>query len=222
MGLPLSPNSAPKRLPPFSLRDLGLADYEHVYRLQRDLVGQRKRGEIEDSLIFVEHPDVYTYGRKIKNPLLPAGVPSFAVERGGEITYHNPGQLVSYPVLALEEGERDLHLHLRRLEETMIDVLKDFGIYGERRAGKTGVWIVGKEKKIASIGVAVSNWVTYHGSALNVRNDLSGFLLVNPCGFNGEVMTSMEAELGKSVSMELVKNSYFNHFCRHFRRAALV
>lgn len=219
----LNPVSTPELTTPvFSVRDLGLADYEHVYRLQLDLVAQRKRGEIDDLLIYVEHPAVYTYGRKIKNPFLPADVPSFAVERGGEITYHNPGQLVAYPILALVDKERDLHAYLRTLEEVIIDTLRDFGLSGERRPGATGVWIVGKQKKIASIGVAVSSWVSYHGIALNVCNDLSGFLRVNPCGFNGEVMTSLEQELGHAPALIQVKNSFTRHFCRRFHRGLLV
>jgi lipoate-protein ligase B len=204
----------------FSVEDLGLAEYGEVYRRQRELVEGRKSGSVDrDVLIFVEHPAVYTYGRKIKKPALPADVPSFAVERGGEITYHNPGQLVAYPILALKEDERDLHLHLRRLESTLMDVLLDCGLHGERRPGATGVWLVGQEKKIASIGIAVSSWITYHGIALNVDNDLSGFLRVSPCGFAGEVMTSMRAELGPDCPpMAKVKASFVKHFATRFER----
>lgn len=186
----------------FELVDAGVTDYVPMYETQKDLVDRRRSGRANfDHLIFVEHPEVYTYGRKSQAPFaeLAPHLPQYAVERGGEVTYHNVGQLVCYPILLLQEKERDLHLHLRRLESTLIDVLKDFGLEGERRSGATGVWISGKQKKIASIGVAVSGWVTYHGSALNVANDLKGFSRINPCGFSSEVMTSMEVEMGGSL-----------------------
>jgi len=208
----------------FNLTDAQIADYDAVYELQRDLVERRKKNlDFYDHLIFVEHPDVYTYGRKSPLPDTMTGAKQVAVERGGEATFHNVGQLVSYPILKLEESERDLHLHLRRLEACLIDVLADFGLEGERRAGATGVWIRGKQKKIASIGVAVSGWVTYHGSALNVSNDLRGFARINPCGFSSDVMTSMDAELGdRCPSMGEVKESFLRHFSVRFERLLVL
>lgn len=207
-------------LPGFHLIDIGLSDYDAVYSLQLDLVAKKRKAKTpHDYLIMVEHPDVYTYGRKskVKAPMDFSNV--FFVERGGEVTYHNPGQLVCYPVLFLKESERDLHLHLRRLEWTIIDVLLDFGIEAERRDGATGVWLIGEEKKIASIGVAVSGWVTYHGCALNIDNELSGFQRINPCGFSSKVMTSMREQLGEACpSVSEVKSAFLEHFAENFRR----
>jgi lipoate-protein ligase B len=229
----LSPSSVPSPVPTafsevpllLSVRDLGVADYETVYRQQRDWVERKKRRELaEDVLVLVEHPEVYTYGRKSKQPLLPAGIPSFSVERGGEVTYHNPGQLVAYPILELPPHERDLHRYLRKLEEVLIGTLRDFGLSAERRPGATGVWLADREKKIASIGVAVSSWVTYHGVALNVNNELSGFCRVSPCGFSGEVMTSLAAELGTAScpSMGQVKAAFLRNFESCFERKSEI
>jgi len=210
----------------FVLLDAGITDYGVMYETQKELVDRRRSGRASfDHLIFVEHPEVYTYGRKSHAPFAEVAphLPQFAVERGGEVTYHNVGQLVCYPILQLKEKERDVHLHLRRLESTLVDVLKDFGLIGERRAGATGVWIHGKQKKIASIGVAVSGWVSYHGSALNVDNDLKGFSRISPCGYPSDVMTSMEAELGGNApSMSEVKESFLQHFSRHFGRFLVI
>lgn len=207
----------------FLLDDLGVRDYDEVYHQQQELVTRLKHSESLDRLLFVEHPDVYTLGRRSSQQETDQAFPTVSVERGGQITYHNPGQLVSYPILKLQEKERDLHKYLRRLEQVLIDLLEDFGLPAERRPGATGVWIVGKEKKIASIGVAVSSWVTYHGTALNVHNDLSGFAKIRPCGFPSEVMTSMAVELRDACpTMEQAKEAYLRHFCRVFRRNLVI
>ncbi len=205
----------------FLLTDLGVEDYDQVYRKQLALVDKLKKSkESFDSLLFVEHPDIYTLGRRSSAQETDRAFPTVSVERGGQVTYHNPGQLVSYPILKLEEGERDLHKYLRRLEEVLMRVLFDFGLSGERRPGATGVWIQGREKKIASIGVAVSSWVTYHGTALNVMNDLTGFAKIRPCGFPSEVMTSMAVELrDRCPNLTEVKESYLFHFSRIFQRS---
>lgn len=199
--------------------DLGLMDYQTAYEKQLELVRNIKAGVISDTLVLVEHLDVYTYGRKSKEPI-PAHLPNvIAVERGGEATFHNPGQLVAYPILSLQEGERDVHSYLRRLEDLAIAVLERFGVKGERRSGATGVWIQGKQKKIASIGVAFSSWVSYHGIALNVENDLSGFQNINPCGFDASVMTSIKAELLISGSLfQKVRDVFVEEFPKYFRR----
>jgi lipoyl(octanoyl) transferase len=208
----------------FLLEDLGVRDYDEVYQHQLETVARLKLAHLSlDRLIFVEHPDVYTLGRRSSQAETDQAFPTVSVERGGQITYHNPGQLVSYPILKLQDNERDLHKYLRRLEQVLIDVLNDFGVSGERRPGATGVWIEGKEKKIASIGVAVTSWVTYHGTALNVCNDLSGFAKIRPCGFPSEVMTSMAVELRDACpTMDEVKESYLRHFCRTFQRTLVV
>ncbi len=207
----------------FLLEDLGLRDYEQAYQEQQQLVARLKHSDSLDRLLFVEHPEVYTLGRRSSQQETDTVFPVVSVERGGQVTYHNPGQLVSYPILKLQENERDLHKYLRRLEQVLIDLLLDFGLRAERRPGATGVWIEGKEKKIASIGVAVSSWVTYHGTALNVCNDLSGFAKIRPCGFPSDVMTSMAVELSLTCpTMEQVKEAYLAHFCRVFRRSLVI
>lgn len=199
--------------------DLGLRDYGEVYGFQKKLVQEKKADKAStDYLLFVEHPDVYTFGRRSaeeKNEALPQ---AFEVERGGQATYHNPGQLVGYPILTLEPGERDLHKYLRSLEQVIIDTISDFGVLGESEAGATGVWIQGQKRKIASIGVAVSSWVTYHGIALNVKNELLGFAKINPCGFSSDVMTSLQKELGQAPEMNEVKSSFQKHFLQAFSR----
>ncbi len=204
----------------FEIDDRGVNDYNETYYTQLDVINKKKKSDYyPDRLILVEHPDVYTFGRKSKNSIPWNLKNAFAIERGGEATFHNPGQLVCYPLLTLREGEKDVHLHLRRLEETIISVLKEFGSLGERRTGATGVWIVGKQKKIASIGIAISSWVTFHGVALNVNNDLSGFSKIDPCGFNANVMTSMKEELGDSCpAIEILKKSFIKHFSTQFNR----
>lgn len=204
----------------FEIDDQGVSDYNPTYYTQLDVVHQKKNnGYYPDRLILVEHPDVYTFGRKSQGTIPWNLKNAFAIERGGEATYHNPGQLVCYPLLSLKEGEKDAHLHLRRLEETIILVLKDFNVLGERRSGATGVWVVGKEKKIASIGIAISSWITFHGSALNINNDLSGFSKIDPCGFNANVMTSLKEEIGdKCPTVDVVKKSFVKHFANQFNR----
>lgn len=209
---------------PLVLIDAGLSDYESVYEMQCDLVGKKKRNrDTVDYLIFVEHPEVYTYGRKpreIQDKPEPKG---HFIERGGGVTYHNPGQLVCYPILYLREGERDPHGYLRRLELVLIDLLQDLGLKAERRHGATGVWLAGQEKKIASIGVAISNWITYHGCALNVENDLSGFQKINPCGFSPQIMTSIKEQLGQArPSMDQIKEFFLHHFSNRCKRYLLV
>jgi len=210
-----------------ALIDADVSDYSVIYEMQLELVQKKRTGQVLfDYLILVEHPHVYTVGRKARDQwervrtLLPG--PVFLVERGGEITHHCPGQLVCYPILSLQEQEQDLHRYLRELEATLIDTLREFGIRGESRREATGVWISGKEKKIASIGVAVTSWITYHGVALNVINDLSRFKAIHPCGFSSEVMTSMKEELGeKCPTMEEVKSCFLSQFSHRFQRTLL-
>jgi len=172
-------------------------------------VSARQRGAIDDTLVLVEHPDVITLGRSAKtsNVLDPGTMPVVAIERGGDVTYHGPGQLVAYPIFLLREDERDLHRFLRNLEEVVIRTVADFAISATRRVGKTGVWTADAPdgRKLASIGVAVRKWVTLHGLALNVSTDLSRFAAINPCGFDAAVMTSMARELEAAVDVAAVK-----------------
>jgi lipoate-protein ligase B len=192
------------------------ADYENIRRLQHRYVEEVARGERPPTLLIGWHDHVITVGRsgKEKNLLLgrdgwtpPAGLERprvIEVERGGDVTYHGPGQLVGYPIVSLNE-RRDLHRYLRALEEVLIRTLASIGLEGFRREGLTGVW-VGEEKsprKIASIGVAVRRWVAYHGFALNVSTDLRYFSLLNPCGLDAAVMTSVENETGRKMAIEI-------------------
>src|ERR1700761_1207731 len=163
----------------------------------------------EESVILLEHEPVYTIGRLLDKSSLRAvdhlPYPVFETNRGGQATYHGPGQLIGYPILDLRARGRDLHAYLRKLEDLLIDLLKEFGIPGTKIEGKTGVWV--QERKIASIGVGVRKWVTMHGFALNVASDLSGFLSIIPCGLSGVRMTSISKESGVEVSLETVREN---------------
>jgi len=194
-----------------NLLDLGSRDYVEVWNLQRRLLELRVKKTIPDTLVLVEHPHVFTVGKGIAGeiPATVEGVPVFRIERGGQWTYHGPGQLVGYPILDLNARHRDIHGFLRNIEETIIRALAKFGIAGER-GEQTGVWV--GRKKIASIGAAVRNWVTFHGVALNVNTDLNYFLMITPCGFLGSTMTSMKALLGREMDFGLVKNEVHRSF----------
>lgn len=184
--------------------------YREAYDRQLDWVAARQRGERSDALLLVEHGHVITVGRRqgaLANLLAPGEVEVVEVERGGGVTYHGPGQVVAYPIVRLEEGERDLHRFLRNLEEAMIRTLDGFGIAGVRVTGQTGVWVGGGARKIASIGIACRKWVTFHGLALNVSTDLRYFARIQPCGFDSRVMTSMSAELSREVGMAEVQTA---------------
>jgi lipoate-protein ligase B len=182
--------------------DLGVMPYADALALQRDAARARLSGALDhDLLLVVQHAPVITLGRSTKagnllasHELLAArGVELFEVERGGDVTFHGPGQLVGYPIVNLERHTLDLHWYLRQLEEAMIRSLAAFGIDGAREPGKTGVWV--RDRKIASIGVHARQWVTWHGFALNVTTDLSYFDLMVPCGIPDVVMTNVEREL---------------------------
>ena len=204
------------------LLDLGIKDYAETWAYQKELVDQRVRGEIPDTLLFVEHPHVVTLGRKHANELLAStqlDIPVYEIERGGEATYHGPGQLVGYPILKLEDGNRDLHGYFRSLEQVLIDALMEMSLNPTRNEGSTGVWLEGKPmRKIASIGIAVRRWVTYHGFALNVSTDLSYFRLISPCGFDGSIMTSITSESENQATMPQVKQHVIRAFEKNFNR----
>ena len=193
------------------LVDLGRRDFAEVWDLQRQLVDGRIRDQIPDALVLVEHPPVVTLGRHRQPEAFTAAaserdVPVYEIERGGQATYHGPGQLVGYPILKLEGERRDLHRYLRDLEAVLIDALGDFGVATQRSDGATGVWTAHHPPgKLASIGIAVRRWVTYHGFALNVATDLRDFEIISPCGFKPEVMTSMTRELDRTVALDEVK-----------------
>ena len=200
------------------LYDLGFVDdYKKVWDFQRTLLSRRIEGRIPDSVIMVEHSHVLTLGRSshIDN-ILVKDLPVFEIERGGDVTYHGPGQLVVYPVVSLQDNSLGVKQYVERLESVIVDTLSRFGLDCEGSLGvMTDVWV--GESKIASIGVATSHWVTYHGFALNVNTDLSYFEKIRPCGFNSNVMTSMANELGgDSIDLEEVKKTVLSSFSRNF------
>ena len=202
-------------------RDLGRLEYSEAVELQKALVAERKRGEIPDQLLFVEHPHTITLGRNghLENLLAQeevlarAGIAFHHTDRGGDITYHGPGQIVGYPIVDLREWKRDVVAYVRAMEQVMIEALADFGIAAGPVSGMTGVWTEGK--KIAAIGVHISRWVTSHGFALNVTTDLSYFQYIVPCGLVKPV-TSMEA-LGAGAAREGVMGRLAFHFGRVFQ-----
>jgi lipoate-protein ligase B len=206
---------------PARIIDLGTRDYAEAWRVQHELLAARQRDEIPDTFVLAEHPHVLTLGRgaRRENLLASANMPIFEVERGGDVTYHGPGQLCGYPILYLREGERDVHLYLRRLEEAIIRTLAEFAIEGGRRPGLTGVWV--GLHKLASLGVAVRRWVTLHGFALNVSTDLTQFAAINPCGLEAGIMGSMTSVRGRPFEVIEVKQRVRHHFCEVFGRTIL-
>jgi lipoyl(octanoyl) transferase len=204
---------------PLQVRRLGRVSFEEAHKLQAELVSLRAAGEISDQLLFCEHEPVVTVGRSPRSEQREQlekmlDVPIFEVERGGEATWHGPGQLVAYPLRLLPHGERDLHAYLRDLEGVVIDTLADFGVVGRREEGLTGVWI--GAQKVASIGIAVRRWVTWHGLALNLSNSTSGFSGFHPCGLDANVMTRLSDHVGKSPAMEELQASLEGHFRARF------
>ncbi|MFN8587700.1 MAG: lipoyl(octanoyl) transferase LipB [Candidatus Eisenbacteria bacterium] len=181
---------------------LGATSYREGLAIQDALVHARAAGETGDWLLYPDHPPVLTAGRSTAGDSLLAdratlerlGIEVFEVSRGGDVTWHGPGQLVGYPIVALDRVGRDLHRWLRTLEEVLIRSVARWGVTGTRSDGRTGVWV--EERKLASIGVAVRRWVGYHGFALNVSPDLAGFSLIHPCGLKGVEMTSLAELLG--------------------------
>jgi lipoyl(octanoyl) transferase len=210
---------------PARLLDLGVREYGEVWALQKELLAARQREEIPDTLLFVEHPHVITLGRGThrENLLAVDDIPTFEIERGGDVTYHGPGQLVGYPIFLLRQDERDLRQYLRNLEESLIRGIAPFGVAGTRNPGWTGVWTddarSGEKRKLASIGVAVKKWVTMHGFALNVSTDLSRFTAINPCGLEANVMGSIASVTGQPIDMDAVKQRTRAAFGEIFDRA---
>jgi lipoyl(octanoyl) transferase len=209
------------------VRNLGTLDYQSALDLQRDLVEQRKRGEIPDQLLLLEHPDVITLGVRNRSDrshvlesdeaLAAQGIALFETGRGGDVTYHGPGQLVGYPIVDLKPDRCDVHRYVRDLEEVLIRAVSDFGIDAGRIEGLTGIW-VGRDK-LAAIGVRISKWVTSHGFALNVGTDLSRFGLIVPCGIADKGVTSMERVLGRPVPMAEVATTVASQFAALFDRS---
>jgi lipoyl(octanoyl) transferase len=207
--------------PPHHIRvtDLGRTAYAGAWDLQRTLFGQRHTGAAGDTLLLTEHEHVYTLGKGsdddhlLASPgeLAGAGAQTFRIDRGGDVTYHGPGQLVGYPILRLDAYYQDVHRYLRDLEEVLIRAIGEFGIDGRREAGMTGVWV--GQDKIAALGIKVSHWITMHGFALNVNTDLTYFDRIIPCGIFHKGVTSMARLTGGApLEMSLVKRSVIRCF----------
>ena len=235
-------------LQPLNIVNLGLRDYLQTYKIQKELVNERFANKIPDTLLFVEHPPVFTIGRSgsKKNILVSLGkikqegIEIHEIDRGGDITYHGPGQIVGYPIIDLKNYGKDIHCYLRMLEETLIKSLEDFGIKADRIKNMTGVWVHpvrnrspkgdrtempkaipisnGASKKIASIGIGVSKWVTYHGFALNIEPNMKHFAMINPCGL-GKGITSMKEQLnGRCPSKDKIKEKIAEIFADVFQK----
>lgn len=185
------------------VRNLGLLEYEEAWQLQKRLAAERADGKIPDTLLLVEHPPVITMGSSARPEAMLLPFPVYKVERGGDITYHGPGQLVGYPIIHLGERGLKVRNYLRLLESVLIEAVAPLGVAGERLEGFTGVWAGGK--KIASIGVAVKQQVSYHGFALNVNCDLKHFKLIYPCKLEPEQISSLSQNLGRPVAMTEVR-----------------
>jgi len=220
------------------LEDLGTKDYKEIWDYQEELfdaiiqIKRKKRKEDSEletpnHFLFVEHPHVYTLGKSgdLNNLLLnesqlkEKGIAYHKINRGGDITYHGFGQIVGYPILDLDNFFNDIHKYMRFLEETMIRVLAEYNLKGERSKGETGVWLdVGTPfaRKICALGVRSSRWVTMHGFALNVNTNLGYFDHIIPCGIKGKAVTSMEVELGRKLDIEEVKQKILKHFAEIF------
>jgi lipoyl(octanoyl) transferase len=206
------------------VRDLDVVAYDQALALQRQAVKRLQDGEGNEVLYLLEHPHVITLGRNAANGSLLASadvlrrkdVTVVETDRGGDITYHGPGQLVGYPILALEEGRRDIRRYVTDLEEVLLQTLAEFGIEGRRDPVHRGVWVEGR--KIASVGIRISRWVTSHGFALNVSTDLTYFSLIHPCGIVGCPMTTISQEKGFAIEMGIVKDIFADKFSNVFDR----
>jgi lipoyl(octanoyl) transferase len=211
------------------LQNLGVQSYKKTWDYQEELLQQKVKAKQfsstqNDYLLFVEHHPVFTLGKNGKeknllvneNFLAQKGIEYFHINRGGDITFHGPQQLVGYPILDLDNYKTDLGWYLRSLEEVIILTIKDYGLIGERSKGETGVWldasIKGKERKICALGIRCSRWITMHGFALNVNVDLNYFSLITPCGIADKTVTSIEKEVGYKVDMNDVKQKLIQHF----------
>jgi len=198
--------------------DLGLIDYKEAWDLQKSIFNLRVKGDIPDTLFLLEHPHTYTLGKVArKNNLIgnedflrKNNISVYDIDRGGDITYHGPGQIVGYPIINLEEWKKDTHKYLRALEEVIMKSCIEYGLAPCRDSKYTGVWI--GEKKIAAIGIKVSRWITMHGFAFNVNTNLNMFKGIIPCGINDKDVTSLKNELGREISIDEVKNSLLKNF----------
>ncbi|MEE8317553.1 MAG: lipoyl(octanoyl) transferase LipB [Candidatus Omnitrophota bacterium] len=192
--------------------DLGITDFLEAYRIQTDMVKEVSQGTAEDTLLLTEHRSVITIGRsgswdnilKPKEYLSSRGIEVLDIDRGGDVTYHGPGQVIAYPIFKLEKESRAIHYFLHFLEEIAMHFLGQYGLIGETRPGFRGIWI--RERKIASIGIGVKKWVTYHGLAINVNLDLTPFSFIRPCGIEGLRMTTLKDLLAYELDIDDAKH----------------
>jgi lipoate-protein ligase B len=203
---------------PYELIDLGLIDFAYARQRQKEIFLSVRDGRLGATVIFCQHYPVITLGSQAsrenllvgEKDLKDKGIQVYKIERGGDVTYHGPGQLIVWPIIDLGLFKKDIHLFLRYLEEITIDLLSDFGIRGQRQAGFTGVWV--NKRKIASIGIAIKNWISFHGLSVNIKEeDLANFKFIRPCGMDIE-MTSLERELGRQIEIGNVKTNLMQKF----------
>ena len=216
--------SSPK---PLEVRRLGRVDYSDALAMQRFLVEERRAGHVPDLLLLVEHPDVITLGVKgdggrshiaaSDETLASLGVEVIEAGRGGDVTYHGPGQIVAYPIIDLKPDRCDVHRYVRDIEEVMVRVCASYGVSAGRIAGLTGTWV--GDNKIGAIGIRISRWITSHGLAFNVGTDLSRFDLIVPCGIVGRGVTSLERETGRKLDREDVEDQLITEFACVFGRS---
>lgn len=213
-------------MPVLQVRRAGLVPYETGLALQSELVAARKADAIPDTLVLLQHPPVITLGVKVRQSrehvlatdadLQSQGIGLFETGRGGDVTYHGPGQLVGYPILDLKPDRQDAHRYVRDLEAVLMGVCGEYALAAERKPGLTGVWV--GDEKVAAIGVRLSRWVTSHGFALNVTTNLDHFGLIVPCGISDRGVTSLERLLGTAPPMDEVEAHVVRHLCRVFGR----
>ncbi len=213
---------------PLIVRKLGRVRYAEALALQERQVRARQSGEAPDTLFLLEHPPVFTLGRNARrenvlfseDALRARGFEVFEAGRGGDVTYHGPGQLVAYPILELEPERRDVHRYVRDLEEVMLRTCADYGLAADRVKGLTGAWV--GDAKIGAIGVRLSRWVTSHGLAFNVSTDLAPFGLIVPCGIHGRPVTSLERRLGRAVALDDAMDRLAGHLAAVFERSVVA
>lgn len=202
--------------------NIGFIDYKEAWDLQHSIFQQRVENKINDLFLMLEHPNTYTLGKTAHRENLVGSdeylaekeISVYEIDRGGDITYHGPGQIVGYPIIDLKNWKQDTHLYLRTLEETIIEVCKDYGLDAGRKPEYTGVWI--GERKICAIGIKISRWVTMHGFAFNVNTDLNLFNGIIPCGIKDKEVTSLSKELNTKIDIEVVKKQILEKFVKLF------
>ena len=211
----------------FDYSDLGFIDYKEAWDLQKSIFNKRLSGEIPDTFFMLEHPHTYTLGKVAEkenlisndDQLKELGISVYEIDRGGDITYHGPGQIVGYPIINLKDWKEDTHEYLRGLEEIMIQSCSHYGISSERNSKYTGVWI--GNRKIAAIGIKVSRWITMHGFAFNVNTDLNYFGGIIPCGIKDKDVSSLQKELNRQLDIQEVKEVLLQNFKKYFGYSSL-